>query len=338
MVTQAEIAKIAGVTRGTVSRVFNFDKRISAETTKKVLEVAEQLGYVHPRLSRIKNTLTVIVCAGSAGTKLAEGCFFMETFRGISDFCKESGYTTRMVSFSYEQNHELVDEFTKIIDNSESAGYILPSVIPVNEGLLEPFFRARNPLVLVNRYLDSCSINCVVNDDVWVGRTTAKFFLKKGHCRIGYIGGPLNATAMRDRFCGFREVLIDGGVYRPEYCSFHKNLTMDAGYQAMSELIQAHDNITSVFCCNDESALGAIRAIKDLGLRVPHDLSVIGHDGFITELDGNLVLTTFKLGLYDLGYQAAKLVVLRIENPGIIPQQIVIRPEFRIGNTVCSMK
>lgn len=337
MITQADIARRAGVARATVSRVLNGDERVSEETVQKVLQAAQELGYSHPRLDRGKKHFTIIICEGSIGFQLAEGQFFLQTISGISDYCRQAGCSTEIITVRHERYDDLVQEFEGILQTARADGFLLPSVIPITEAILAPFLRRAAPLVLINRYLEERPVDCVVNDDLWVGRFAAKHLLERGHRRIGYIGGVKSASAMRDRFAGFRDVLVDAGVFASQLCSFHEHVTIEAGYESARALLQHDRTLTALFCANDESALGAIRAIRESGLGVPEDVSVIGHDGLVTALDPETTLTTFRFRLYELGYTAAQLLANRIGNPQLPAQHHVVRSEFIPGNTVRSV-
>jgi len=334
LVTQADIARRAGVARATVSRIFSGDQRVSPQTMQKVLRVAEELGYVHPRAEKKRRKLTVIACEGTMGSKLVEGHFFMQIIAGISDFCRRSDLMSEVITLRREPGDQLVKEFEEIVRTSRPDGVILPSVIPVSKELLEPLLRDGSPLVLVNRYLESHPVDCVVNDDLWVGRYAANLLVEHGHRHIGYIGGVTRATAVRDRYCGFRDVLLDAGLFNPSYCSFHEHLTVEAGYEGMRRILEGAGKLTAVFCANDETAIGAIRAIQESGRAVPGDVSVVGHDGLMTQIDRQTSLTSFRFRLYELGYSAAQLLFIRMQNPDFPRQRVVIRPEFLAGDTV----
>ncbi len=336
--TQVDVAKRAGTTRSTVSRVFNGDKRISAATTEKVLQSARELGYVHPQLSKENKQITIFGYDGGNTSELTNGFLFMETLRGISDFCRTAGYHVNMISNKFEDEAKLVSEFKAIIDTSNSAGYIFPSVLPINENLISPFFEAESPLVLVNRYLHDFDIDCVVNDDLWVGRKAADTFIEHGHRNVGFIGCFLDRSAMYDRFSGFRNVMLDNEVDISNNCSFHRYLTIQEGYLGMTRLLERNKDLTAVFCCNDESAFGAISAATDLGYNVPEDISIIGHDDLVSGLNDTLCLSTFRYNFYAAGYIAAELLIAKIEKPDITPRKIVVRPEFIPGNSVNHVK
>lgn len=271
------------------------------------------------------------------GTDVTEARFFMQIITGISDYCRAFGYGTEIVTLRHEQNDRLISDFRQILASSKTDGVILPSVIPISEGVLGPFLDEGRPLVLINRYLDQLPIDCVVNDDLWVGRYAGEHLLQQGHVRIGFIGGFSRSTAMRDRFSGFRDALLDADAFDIDLCSFHEHVTVAAGHEGMCRLLDRREQVTAVFCANDESAFGAIKAIREAGLSVPHDISVIGHDGLVDIWEDQVSLTTFKFRLYDLGYAAAQLLSVRLGNPQTPPQHLVMRPSFVVGSTVRSI-
>lgn len=273
-VTMADVARHAGVSRSAVSFVLN-DRRsvsIAEDTRDRVLAAAAELGY-RPNagaraLAKKQSDWYGLV------TEIVTAPFAVEIIKGAQD-------------------RALVDEKYLLIASTESDPDVETAAI---ERLLEqrvegliyaatwhravelPEIAREVPTVLVNCFDAEGRYPAVVPDERTGGRRATERLLAAGHRRIGFINLDPEIPAAVGRLSGYHEVLQDAGIAADANLEISGHATADGGYDAASALLDLTDPPTAIFCANDRMAMGAYDAIKERGLRIPHDVAVIGFD------------------------------------------------------------
>lgn len=307
-VTIYDVAKQANVGVGTVSRVLNNNPRVSPETRQRVLSVIQSLNYrpspVAQRLSRRK-TLSIGVIA----------VFFtrpsvVERLRGIEAVVAASEYD--LIVFNIETPAKRDDIFRATADNRRVDGLLVISLTPADEDVVR-WRSAGVPVVLVDT--QHPALPRIVVDDVQGGYRAAQHLLELGHRRIAFVGDPVhtafNFTSSRDRLWGLQRALAEHGIpFRPEYHQAGEHSSETARTLTHS-LLALHEPPTAVFAASDTQALGVMQAARELGLRVPEDLSVIGFDDI--EIAEYLDLTTMHQPLFESGYRGIDLLLQSLE-------------------------
>jgi len=276
--TIKDIAKESGYALGTVSRVLNKQPGVSEEARKKVMEIVEKY---HFRLNnnakllkqQCNNGIAIIV----KGTKNMLFAALVETLQGL---IKENGYAC-LIYYIGEGDHE-VEQALQICRDRQPMGILFLG--SNQENFKEKFALVDIPCVMVTNSaagLEFSNLSSVSVNDTEAGKMAIEYLIARGHRKIGILGGEMRySNPAKARYLGcvqaFEEQKIDFDSERQHVCSF---FTMEGGYNAMQELLQKSPDITAVFAMSDVTAIGAIRAIKDSGLRVPEDISVIGYDG-----------------------------------------------------------
>lgn len=276
--TIKDIAKESGYALGTVSRVLNNQPGVSEEARRKVMEVVEKYHFILNNNAKLlkqqyNNGVALIV----KGTKNMLFATLVETLQKL---IKEKGYAS-LIYYIGEDEHE-VEQALQVCRDRQPVGILfLGSNM---ENFREKFALVDVPCVLVTNSADGLefdNLSSVSVDDQKAGKRAVEYLISLGHKKIGILGGEMkHSNPAKARYAGCLQALSEKKLaFDPGAQLASSYFTIDGGYRAMQELLTKTPDITAVFAMSDVTALGAIRAIKDYGLRVPEDVSVVGYDG-----------------------------------------------------------
>jgi DNA-binding LacI/PurR family transcriptional regulator len=327
--TIRDVAQKAGVGLATVSRVINNSPLVSEATRKRVLETIAELQFSPSLMARrlsLGKTLTVAVIVPFF-TRPA----FVERLRGIESTLAESEYD--LIIHNVE-NIEKRDLYFRKVPRPERADGVLIISLPPRDHDVQFLAQSAVPIVLVDANHPSLtSLNRVVTDDVSGGRAATQHLIDLGHRRIGYISDPLESpfkfTASYDRYQGYRQALEAAGIpFRPEYHGWGEHGRYEARRLA-SRMLSSPERPTAIFAASDTQALGVLEAARDLNLRVPEDLSVVGYDDI--EVAEYLRLTTIRQLLFESGKRGVELLLEVLANAPAqpvcetLPVELIVR-------------
>lgn len=327
--TIRDVAKKARVGLATVSRVINGNPHVSEVTRNRVQQAIQELNYVPNSTARrlsLGKTLTIGVVVPFF-TRPAQ----IERLRGIENALLESGYD--LIIYNVE-TVKRQDACIREIPRKERAdGVIIISLSPRNEDI--PFLLSADiPIVLVDANHPSLGLlNRVVIDDIHGGWLATQHLIKLGHRRIGYISDfleePFNFTSSRDRYAGYRQALQAANIsFMPEYHLQGEHGRFQA-YCLAQQMLSQPVPPTAIFAASDTQAMGVLQAARELGRRVPEDLSLVGYDDI--EVAEYLGLTTVQQLLYDSGQRGVQLLLQILKDPTtqpiceILPVELVKR-------------
>jgi LacI family transcriptional regulator len=314
--TISDVARLAGVSPATVSRYL---KGVPVRAEDRVRDAIAALEFRPNAVARsLKSGATMTV-----GLVIPDvtNPFFAAVVKGVESVAREAGYTTSLFNTdeSLEREGELVEILADRVD-----GLILA---PVNEDDPVPArTRGRGvPTVFVDRDVPGSAFDAVLIDNHGGGRAAATHLLELGHERLGIVSGPLESTPGRGRFQGFAEAVREAGLeLGPGYVQ-QGDFRTQGGYQAMLRLLGLAQPPTGAFVCNNLMAIGALRAVREVGVRVPEQLSIVGFD----DLDvGDLLappLTVIDRPMEEQGVLAMRLLLSRLDRTyDGAPRQIVL--------------
>lgn len=268
-VNAIEVAKRAGVSQSTVSRVFTPGASVSEKARRRVLETAKELGYRPNALARglITNKTNIIGLV----MREIQNPFYPEILEKFTKGLRTRGY---QVLFVYAEKDELQhDDISQCLEYNVE-GLIVTDAL-LSSKLVSHFTENNIPVLLFNRYAKDFSGHVVCCDNYSAGKKIGEYLVEKGHRQFAYIAGDTNTSTSRDRERGFREALCQKGMETKVEAG---NYTYEGGYQAALRLLQSDPQLDAIFCANDIIALGAIDAVKSLGLTIPKDVSILGFD------------------------------------------------------------
>jgi len=302
-----DIAKEAGVSIATVSRVFNKSEAVSKQTRNKVLKIAENKGY-HPKafaqgLARKNSKLIMAI------VPIISNYFFMEVLAGIQDKLAEFDYDLNI--YNIKSNINLERQIEHLIRKGMGDGYLLIS-LHQTETFWHSLKRYDVPITLMDEYykdFDSVSV-----DSVGGAYKATQHFIDSGFKNIAMISAHPDAKPSKDRVLGFKNAHKDAGLDSNDELIVtgidmeRDGFTVRAGYEAMIKLINSSQKPDACFCISDIQALGALKAMKDSQFEIP----IIGFDDL--QFSEYLGLSTMHQPMYEMGVIAIEKLMKRIKN------------------------
>jgi LacI family transcriptional regulator len=333
--TLEEVAKLAGVSRSTVSRVVNQHPNVRPEVRERVWEVIRKIGYQPHAAARslaTRRTRVIGLIIPQAVTTLFTDPYFPILMRSIADACSAHNYHLMLSLFSHrrvQDSRVRVDMLYQQLLRSRYLDGVVVSSAPLDDPIFPRLLEDGVPFIIVGRYPHERA-NYVDVDNVVGARMAVEHLLRLGHERVATITGPLNMCAGQDRLEGYRQALAARGIPVDEDLIAEGDFTEQGGQAAMRRLLPHRP--TAVFAASDMMAAGAIKVLREAGLRVPEDVAVVGFDDIPLASMVEPPLTTVRQPIEQLGSMAVELLVSLMENPGeetvhrvVLPTELVIR-------------
>jgi len=320
-ITIYDVAREAGVSMATVSRVVNGNPNVKPTTRKKVLAAIERLGYRPNAVARglaSKKTTTVGVIIPDISN-----AFFAELARGIDDIASMYKYNIILSDSDQRLEKELHLINTLLEKQVDGIVFMGREIKPEH---IEVFNTSSVPIVLAGT-LESAGEQPSVNINHFQGGYDAtKRLLDGGNTRIAMITGPFSdPLGGLTRFKGYRQALDDAKIpFREEYI-FNGNFAYDSGIEAANVFMSLSEPPTAIFAASDEMAVGVIHGLQDMGKNVPRDIEVIGYDNIRLAEMVRPKLTTVVQPMYDIGAVAMRLLT-KFMNKEKVEEQIVVLP------------
>lgn len=322
-----DVAAAAGVSLSTVSLVLNGKSGVAPARRERVLKAMKDLGYIassRQNLAVGTRVLGLLMESLSEASR-SEG-FYTRIVSGIEDTAYELGY--QVLLHVYRPDVDPLNSLRELMGR-DIDGLIVANDGDVTPQVIQKITNAGVPIVLIENY-QSFPIHSLTADNFTAGRMMTEYLIGLGHRRIGGIGGPLKYSSLRDRMRGHRVALLEHGIdidpaLQPPPVSGNPR----KGYVQMQQLLALPKPPTAVFAVSDRAAFGAMDAIKDAGLRVPEDISVVGIDDVRDSAFSTPPLTTFSVPKYELGRSAVYMLHDLIHGKAIPPCRMVL-----LGNLV----
>ncbi|WP_337879686.1 LacI family DNA-binding transcriptional regulator [Rheinheimera sp.] len=308
MATIHEVAALAEVSVATVSRALQQPERVSDKTRARVLAAVKQTGY-KPNLMAVKfrsgksRNLVVLV-------PTVANLFFARVITGMQQSAHDKGYSLLLCNTM--ANEAMEQSYARMVHTSQADGLIQLRAFNPFTGLE---MAADQPLPMVNacEVLDRIRCPTVLLDNKAAAYAMTEYLLGLGHRRIAMIKGPPRSPLTRDRVAGYKEALAEAGVDFDESLLSPGNFSLASGQKAAADLMALPRPPTAIFCENDEMAIGALQQLKQLGLRVPQDVSVAGFDDIAFAAYSDPPLTTIAQPAEEFGSTAVSLLIDLIE-------------------------
>ena len=324
-VTIQDVAKTAGVSVSTVSRVLNGKVDVAGETQERILSVIDDLGYTtnlaaRSMRSRKKNLVGLIM------PDIAYP-FAIEVMKGVNRAIAESEfdllvYTTGDVRKSGRASHE--QKYVSLLTNSISDGVIL--VAPVAGE-----FNIDAPIVSIDPLASNPNYPAVHATNYHGAMEAMEYLLGLGHKRIGYISGRAELESSNRRLMGYRDALGKAGIAVDEELIASGDYTTATGVSGARQLLGLANPPSAIFASNDQMAMGVFQVVEELGLRIPDDLSVVGFDN-ITE-SKYMGLTTVDQFISEMGYVATQMLIKIINGIPLEGQTYRMQTQLVIRNS-----
>lgn len=327
-VTIKDIAKLAGVSHTTVSRALNDSPLINPETKERIKAIAGSLEYT-PNYSARSLVLDRSYNLGLFFSTLHTGTsagFLYEAIKGVNDVIKDE----------YNLIVRGIDDYKSFqqVNRKSFDGIIVMSQSASDQPFIEYAAEKSIPLVVLNREIEQVQVmNFVPDDQIGAYRMT-EYLIEQGHRRIAIIEGKEGFKSTQSRRDGYRDALKKYNVAFSEALSVQGNYDLESGYAAMNRLLDLPELPTAVFCCNDDMALGAVKAVTERGLTVPDDLSVVGFDDHLFSAFMTPALTTVRRPIEEMSRAGAEKLLTFIESKQMETSTVFFRTELVTRDSV----
>ena len=326
--TIADIARIAGVSKATVSRALNDSPLVSVDTRERVTAIAREHGFEMNdsarRLSRRQsNVIALVTYAYEADEKLPES-FALEVMSGLTAGLHAGGYDLLVIQIASGDTSWIA----RYLDSGRVDGFVLLGSSCTTEHLRALEARAA-PFVLWGLASDSRAHSTVTGDSFAGGRMATEHLLRTGHRRIAFIGGPITETEVQDRYGGYAAALAAAGIEPDDALIAYGNYSPASGAARMRELLERRGDIDAVFVCSDLMAIAAIDELRAHGRNVPGDVAVVGYDDVAIAAHHDPPLTTVRQPGPLAGRLLAQTLIQYLATGAVthvsIPAELVVR-------------
>lgn len=311
MISIKDVAKHAGVSVATVSRVLNNSGYVGQDTRIKVEKAIKELNYKPNEVARslFKKQSSAI---GLIVPDITNP-FFPELARAVEDTAIQLGYNVILCNSDEDENKE--QNYLDVLQQQYVKGIIVSS----NTMTAKQIEQLNIPVVSIDRVI-SKGLPTIVVENKKGAMMATRFLQSKGCRRIGHIKGTSGVVNAEERCEGYKEIVGGEPWFKETYIT-EGQYDMQSSIQATLELLQRHPDIDGIFAANDIMAIGAIKAAYQLGRKVPQDIAIIGFDGISLSKATTPELTTIQQPIYEMGEKATKMLVSLMERQQTVEQE-----------------
>lgn len=331
-ITIVDVAKQAGVSKGTVSAVINAKNTVKPGTRDHILRVMKELNFRPKGVARNLRNGTQDKSIGII-IKDLNYPFYTSIAIGVKEYANSKGYS--VIVTSSENDHECEKRFSHLFSTKDIKGTI---IAPIVEGTaeIEHLFKLKMinyPFVLLED-VKGIQANVVAIDNLKAIKKAVKYLIDNGHKKIVHFAGPPNSSHTQERIEGFRHAFSERTL------AFNKDMIVSIGSNDEDSFARTieyfkcknrEDYPTAIVCFNDQQALAVITALKELNISVPDDISIIGNDDISYAKIYPVPLTTIRAPKHEIGRKAAEILIRNIESTTLLPvERVVLETEFII--------
>jgi len=328
--TIVDVANKAGVSKGTVSAVINGKNSVKPETREHILSIMKEMNYRPKDVARnLKNgnhdkSIGIII-------KDLNYPFYTSIATGVKEYANNNCYSVFITSS--ENDHESEKRFSHLFSTKSVKGTI---IAPIVEGTaeIEHLFKLKMinyPFVLLED-VKGIQANVVAIDNLKAIKKAVKYLMESGHTKIVHFAGPPQSSHTQERIEGFRHAFSESPLV------FSKNMIVSVGSNYEDSFTRTIDYFkhlnradypTAIVCFNDQQALGVMMALRELEIKVPDDISIVGNDDIYYAKIYPVPLTTIRAPQHEIGTKAAEILIKNIESPTQLPvERVVLDTEF----------
>ncbi|ANU16514.1 LacI family transcriptional regulator [Planococcus maritimus] len=334
-ITIKDVAKLAEVSPATVSRVIADHPKITPKTKRKVRLAMDELGYYPNFQARnlvAQKSKAIGVVMENSTTLAFQNPFFPEVLRGISVSAHQSQYGLYLSTSATEQ--EIYEEVVAMTQGKRVDGVIL-LYSKIDDKILDYLLANGVPFSVVGRpYTRPDAISYVDNDNVAIAKEVVDHLISLGHRDISFVGGASDFIVSSDRLCGYRQALAEAEIpFTPEYVVTQEAMEGQE-QQAICKLMKQKKPPTAIVTHDDLVAYEVISYLEDLNIAVPADVSIVGFNNHTLSSHLKPPLSTVDISIFDLGLEAANLVLEKINDGNAAPRNIVV-PATLIERASC---
>ena len=333
MATIHDVARLAGVSAVTVSRVLNNSTRVSAKTQERVRQAIDELGYVpsvaaRSLRSRQNFTLALIVPD-------INNTFWTTVARGVEDAAQGKGYS--IILCNTDENAAKQQSYLDVVISQQVDGVIIAPYDSSAENLAK-LRKRKIPVVVVDRDISGWDVDRVMGDSVAGARALVRHLIALGHRRIAVVTGPANTSTAVDRVTGYHLALSEAGIAVDTDLIRFGEFRSGSGERETSDLFDLPEPPTAIFAANNAIAMGVMDGVGQLGLRIPHDVALVSFDDLPVVSHFFPFLTVAVQPVYELGVNAAQLLLSRLDAAEDLPARQVVLPTRLVVRYSCGSK
>lgn len=308
-----DIAKEIGVAPSTVSKALNGGSGVSDKTRKKIIRYANKVRYIpnaSASLLKTKRSYAIGIIYSEELNIGLEHHFFSSVIQSFKDYVEKHGYEITFVIKHVGTTEMSYLEFCRY---KNLDGVLIIVADTSDEDLIE-LIDSDMPCVTTDIVADN--VFTVMTDNVYGSKVAIEKLVEQGHTRIGHIAGPVSSIAGAERIIGYREGLKEAGLpVEEDLIMLADQYSVEAGYRATSQFFSLKERPTAIYAGSDDIAMGVIKRLKENGFKVPGDVAIVGFDDnpFVKYFEPPL--TTLRQEKNQLGMEAGKYLINRIENP-----------------------
>jgi LacI family transcriptional regulator len=325
--TLEEIAKLAGVSRSTVSRVVNDNPRGKDYTRARVLDVIQKANFqpstAARRLGGGRSGIIGLVIPVGVPKLFSDPCFPV-LLQSVSSACNKQSMTVMLWLAEPDYEQRIINQ----IINTDILDGVIVSSMSVTEPIVEALSKSNLPFVLIGRHPTNNNINFVDSDNQNGAYNIVCHLIKSGKKKIGTITGTSNMIASQDRLEGYKQALIEHDLEIIPDLILDGDFSEEGGIECTKDLILK--DVDAIFAASDFMALGALKALKEAGKQVPQEIALVGIDDAPLASTTDPPLTTVKQATDLLGSKAVELLSELINNKSTSPKQIIIPLELQM--------
>jgi DNA-binding LacI/PurR family transcriptional regulator len=320
------VAKEAGVAISTVSKVLNNKRDVSEKTKTKVREAIRKLNFQPSMVDLTKKRIqTIALLIPSIANP-----FMAEITRSIEDHARQFGFSLMICSTDNDLNREI--EYISISKQKYVDGIIIATGLKHNDAIKE-LISSDIPVALLSRDVSSLAVDTIVVDDFLGSYQATSYLISLEHQKIGMITDDFSFPAVKARVEGYKQALQEAGLEYDESLVLTDNLTLEDGKRATQELLNLSDPPTAIFAVTEFLAIAAIKSARELGIIVPKDLSIVGHDNTLLSTLCDPPLTTVAQPIDEMGKKVIELLIQGIKEPKKVKQRVVLSPELVVRDS-----
>lgn len=325
-ITINDVARLANVSKKTVSRVINQSPSVRDETRKKVEAVIEEYGFKpDPQARALAFRRSLLICLAFDSPSPQ---YSIALQRGILDVLEGTDY--QLVLHPVDRsNPEYQDRIRRFVEGHRPTGVIMTPSVSDNNAVPQMLSELGCKYVRIASVKLDDEERMVRTYDAKGAAQAARHLAELGHTRIAHIHGPRTYHSAHERLAGFREGLSEFGLELEDDLIIEAGYTYDSGVQAADKLLALSDRPTAIFAGNDEMAIGAFASARKAGLKIPENLSIVGFDDTSTAAQISPPLTTVRLPIREMGRKAAEALLQNVSesdnylHEGFMPEIIV---------------
>ncbi|WP_308346442.1 LacI family DNA-binding transcriptional regulator [Streptomyces sp. ISL-66] len=309
--TLEEVAALAGVGRGTVSRVINGSPRVSEQAREAVVRAVAELGYVPNQAARAlagNRTDAVALVIPETEARLFAEPYFLDLIRGVSAELADADKQLLLTLVRTGSERERLEQYLA----AQRVDGVLLASVHGDDPLPDRITRLGLPVVMNGRRSEAERVAYVDSDNIGAGRAAVAHLVGRGRCRIATISGPLDMYVARARLGGYRAGLAEAGIPPDESLVATADFTEEGGRLAMRELLERDPGLDAVFAASDVMAAGARGVLRETGRRVPEDVALVGVDDSAVARLMDPPLTSVRQPIEEMGRTMTRLLLQKI--------------------------